>query len=1082
MTWISLPKHSEGYSNGATHFVRNAFDNFSIGNELRCPCKDCSNRFWISPDNVYEHLVFNGPCPSFSNWIFEVSTDKFRKPNDVGMDDSDMCIGLGDDFDEMIRNEGRARNGMNKAAKDFYKLVQEGKQPLFPGSENFTQLGFIVRLYQLKCSHGFTESAFSGILQLLKEAFPNVNLPSYFSVAKKMIRDLGLDYEKIHACPNDCMLYWSENKDEIKCKFCGASSNRFWISPDNVYEHLVFNGPCPSFSNWIFEVSTDKFRKPDDVGMDDSDMCIGLGDDFDEMIRNEGRARNGMNKAAKDFYKLVQEGKQPLFPGSENFTQLGFIVRLYQLKCSHGFTESAFSGILQLLKEAFPNVNLPSYFSVAKKMIRDLGLDYEKIHACPNDCMLYWSENKDEIKCKFCGASRWVVPKKDNRAPFSTKVQENSSKIPAKVLRYFPLKPRLQRLFMCKEYSELMKWHAVGRTKDGKLRHPADAEGWRSMDASHPKFAAEIRNVRLGLAADGVNPYRSMNISHSTWPVVLVNYNLPPWLIMKPENLILSTLIPGPEYPGNDIDVYLQPLVAELKELWDIGLETYDSHADQTFTLHASLLWTISDFPGYAVLSGWSTKGKLGCPNCHYCTSSTYLKHSRKVVYMNHRKFLPPGHKLRYDCKRFNGMVETDVSPPPLSGMDIEELLFGYENCFGKRDLKKRKRETGCPFKKKSIFFELPYWRENLVRHNLDLMHIEKNICDKILGNLLNLGGRTKAVSPLLKWSKPEGSMAEGYLADECITFCSRFLNDTIKTKNEQNIHVGYSIGSRRNKDGKSVELEDKDWIKVHRYVLFNCGNIEIEKLLGEHHTLIESHGKSKKYAREKSHTVEFHHWLKDEVQKLKEPSSELLNLSRGPQRAAKKYSAHVVNGFRFHTKKRDAKCTTQNSGVILTALTTCFASSKDKNPTIGDVTYFGAIEEIIEVDYWGAITVVLFRCCWYEKDKDCYGLTRVNFSKNIQKDDPFVLATQVQQIFYIQDCIENNLHFVVKKLPKEYDNIGIETDVLEDVYGPTVHDTGLNFKMQNQRDDVSWCRDDMPGEMCRESFSGDEADDEDIE
>ncbi|XP_063942812.1 uncharacterized protein LOC108203257 [Daucus carota subsp. sativus] len=999
--------------------------------------------------------------------------------------------------------------------------------------------------------------------------------------------------------------------------------------------------------------------------MDDSDMCIGLGDDFDEMIRNEGRARNGMNKAAKDFYKLVQEGKQPLFPGSENFTQLGFIVRLYQLKCSHGFTESAFSGILQLLKEAFPNVNLPSYFSVAKKMIRDLGLDYEKIHACPNDCMLYWSENKDEIKCKFCGASRWVVPKKDSRAPSSTKVQENSSKIPAKVLRYFPLKPRLQRLFMCKEYSELMKWHAVGRTKDGKLRHPADAEGWRSMDASHSKFAAEIRNVRLGLAADGVNPYRSMNISHSTWPVVLVNYNLPPWLIMKPENLILSKLIPGPEYPGNDIDVYLQPLVAELKELWDIGLETCDSHADQTFTLHASLLWTISDFPGYAVLSGWSTKGKLGCPNCHYCTSSTYLKHSRKVVYMNHRKFLPPGHKLRYDCKRFNGMVETDVSPPPLSGMDIEELLFGYENCFGKRDLKKRKRETGCPFKKKSIFFELPYWRKNLVRHNLDLMHIEKNICDKILGTLLNLGGRTKdhlsarkdlqemgirkALHPLrigdtnqyeiraaifdmtkkekelfcsvfknaklphgtasnisrcvhiaerkifgykshdahfmlqyllqfavvktskpevavallrlsaffrglcgkvidledipklqeeiieilcqletifppaffdimvhlpvhlckelefggpvhLRWmfgierylcklksyvrnrSKPEGSMAEGYLADECITFCSRFLNDTIKTKNEQNIHVGYSIGSRRNKDGKSVELEDKDWIKVHRYVLFNCGNIEIEKLLGEHHTLIESHGKSKKYAREKSHTVKFHHWLKDEVQKLKEPSSELLNLSRGPQRAAKKYSAHVVNGFRFHTKKRDAKCTTQNSGVILTALTTCFASSKDKNPTIGDVTYFGAIEEIIEVDYWGAITVVLFRCCWYEKDKDCYGLTRVNFSKNIQKDDPFVLATQVQQIFYIQDCIENNLHFVVKKLPKEYDNIGIETDVLEDVYGPTVHDTGLNFKMQNQRDDVSWCKDDMPGEMCRESFSGDEADDEDIE
>lgn len=60
-------------------------------------------------------------------------------------------------------------------------------------------------------------------------------------------------------------------------------------------------------------------------------------------------------------------------------------------------------------------------------------------------------------------------------------------------------------------------------------------------------------------------------------------------------------------------------------------------------------------------------------------------------------------------------MVEVDVFPPPLSGMDIEELLFRYENYFGKRNLNKRKKETGYPFKKKFIFFQLPYWRENMV-------------------------------------------------------------------------------------------------------------------------------------------------------------------------------------------------------------------------------------------------------------------------------------------------------------------------------------------------------------------------------
>ena len=264
---------------------------------------------------------------------------------------------------------------------------------------------------------------------------------------------------------------------------------------------------------------------------------------------------------------------------------------------------------------------MPPSFSAAKGIIKELGLDYEKIHACPNDCMLYWDKDKKENNCKVCGVSRWKSVESDKAAVLENN-DRKTYKVPAKVLRYFPLKPRLQRMFLCKEYSQLMTWHSTCRTIDGKLRHPADAKGWKSMDASHPNFSQEARNVRLGLAADGFNPYRTMSISHSTWPVMLVNYNLPPWLIMKPENIILSTLIPGPVQPGNEIDVYLQPLIAELKELWDVGIQTYDAHCNNTFTLRASLLWTISDFPGYGVLSGWTTKGYLCCPECHYETSS----------------------------------------------------------------------------------------------------------------------------------------------------------------------------------------------------------------------------------------------------------------------------------------------------------------------------------------------------------------------------------------------------------------------------------------------------------------------------
>lgn len=84
-------------------------------------------------------------------------------------------------------------------------------------------------------------------------------------------------------------------------------------------------------------------------------------------------------------------------------------------------------------------------------MIKKLGLRYEKRQACLNDCMLFWKDNEKVDNCSICGCSRW---KTVDGASTST-----SSKIPTKVLRYFPLMPRLQRLFMYHETVVAMKWH-----------------------------------------------------------------------------------------------------------------------------------------------------------------------------------------------------------------------------------------------------------------------------------------------------------------------------------------------------------------------------------------------------------------------------------------------------------------------------------------------------------------------------------------------------------------------------------------------------------------------------------------------
>ena len=173
---------------------------------------------------------------------------------------------------------------------------------------------------------------------------------------------------------------------------------------------------------------------------------------------------------------------------------------------------------------------MPKTTYEVKKILANLGLSYEKIHACPNGCMLFWGDEDKEKqdKCSICNASRWKVVEGSSQVEMI-----QTKKKASKILRWFPLKPRLQRLFESSKTAALMKWHHEERVKDGKIRHPADASAWKFFDQKFSNFASDRRNVRLALASDGFNPFKTMNVAHSIWHVVLIPYNLPPWLVMK---------------------------------------------------------------------------------------------------------------------------------------------------------------------------------------------------------------------------------------------------------------------------------------------------------------------------------------------------------------------------------------------------------------------------------------------------------------------------------------------------------------------------------------------------------------------
>ena len=127
----------------------------------------------------------------------------------------------------------------------------------------------------------------------------------------------------------------------------------------------------------------------------------------------------------------------------------------------------------------------------------------KKIHACPNYCQLFWKDRTDDDFCSTCKASRW----KDKRHGTKLTKKERRKATPSKVLRYFPIKERLKRLFMCKQTAPLPRWHDEERIKDGALRHPADSPAWKRLDERFPDFASDSRNIRFGLATDGFNPY-----------------------------------------------------------------------------------------------------------------------------------------------------------------------------------------------------------------------------------------------------------------------------------------------------------------------------------------------------------------------------------------------------------------------------------------------------------------------------------------------------------------------------------------------------------------------------------------------
>ncbi|GJT88887.1 hypothetical protein Tco_1070604 [Tanacetum coccineum] len=571
------------------------------------------------------------------------------------------------------------------------------------------------------------------------------------------------------------------------------------------------------------------------------------------------------------------------------------------------------------------------------------------------------------------------------------------------------------------EASELSRPSHISESKENdKMNHPCDGRAWKYFDIMKPEFSGDPRNVRL----------RS---------------------------------------PAKDIDVYLQPLIKELQELWK-GLWTKDAATGTHFQMKAGVLWTINDFPARSSLSGWSGQGYYACPTCNEDTPLLAVKN--KIVYVGYRIFLRTQHPLRSKFKEFYGFPEHNPKPRNFTEMDIQLQISKVFKCFPgkhphiakknpkpnrqielnwKRQIQRHAKGKarlgnlesskgvvkienvfckfikgvrlpdgfGSNFKQKVTADDnnitgmkshdshimmhrlLPYGVQRYLPKNIAAPIIElclffKQLCARTLMQQDMAKAKKQSISIMIelekifppaffdimihvaihlpdeailggplryRWmfpferymkklknyvqnkAKPEGSIAEGYVAEEALTFCSRYLKDDVETRFNR-------LG--RNDDG----LPEPDKFEVFRSVCKPMGRMKESRLTTD--------------------VMQAVVWFV--LNNSPEVDADILAYrEESPDNVETSFPAW----FNYKIREKNVKFVVHERDIL--HITQCSGVS---TPGLDGDMYYGQLEEILELTYTGHRKVI----------------HHILTDREFQKNNQYILATQATQVFYHQD------------------------------------------------------------------------------
>ncbi|GET63857.1 transposase domain-containing protein [Rhizophagus irregularis DAOM 181602=DAOM 197198] len=228
---------------------------------------------------------------------------------------------------------------------------------------------------------------------------------------------------------------------------------------------------------------------------------------------------------------------------------------------------------------------------VARVPIKPIWVDM-----CINSCCAFTGNLETLNKCTYCKAERYQEGGRP-RAQVAYFSIQNRFKI------QYQDPTRAKQLCYRSEYITREDNGAIGDVFDGSQYKYLSQEGYFQND----------RDIALLGSVDGYQLFKQK--CDDCWIVLFINANLPPHQRVKKENLLITSIIPGPKAPKN-FNSFMKPIVEELCLLND-GVECYDSATNENFLLKVTVLSWSGDTPGLSKLA--CLTGHNSYMACRYC-------------------------------------------------------------------------------------------------------------------------------------------------------------------------------------------------------------------------------------------------------------------------------------------------------------------------------------------------------------------------------------------------------------------------------------------------------------------------------